>query len=232
MTPRAKFDLSLLPERPDLAFEQRLWGRDVRRVAGVDEAGRGALAGPVAAGVVILPWNRADLMARLDGVRDSKEMQPEARDHWSAVIKDLALDCGVGLASCQEIDRIGIVPATCLAISRALEQIQQTPDHLLVDYLQIPDVTIPQTPLVKGDARSLSIACASILAKTTRDALLVEMDGRFPGYDLAANKGYATAGHRRAIDALGPCAIHRRSFSPIAAYDSLFPPDGTDPSRG
>jgi ribonuclease HII len=123
---------------------------------------------------------------------------------------------------------MGIVPATCLAIYRALEKISPGPQHLLVDYLRLADIDLPQTPLVKGDARSLSIASASILAKTTRDAILVEMDSVYSGYSLSRNKGYGTAAHRQAIERLGPCEIHRRSFAPISDYYSLFPPDGRE----
>jgi ribonuclease HII len=131
----------------------------------------------------------------------------------------------VGFATANEIDRIGILPATCLAVSRALLELNLGLEHILVDYLRLPDVDLPQTPLVKGDARSLSIAAASILAKTERDKLLVEMDGAFPGYYFAANKGYGTQAHREAIVKLGPCAQHRCSFSPVKDYYSLFPPE-------
>jgi ribonuclease HII len=224
MTPREKFDLSLLPDRPDLMFEQALWKNGMRLVAGVDEAGRGALAGPVAAGAVVLPGEQPDLFDQLHGVRDSKEMTPEDREVWAAVIKKTALYWGVGFASKDEIDALGIAPATCLAASRALEKLTCAVEHVLVDYISLPDVDLPQTPLIKGDARSLSIAAASILAKTTRDARLVEMDGLYPGYHFISNKGYATKAHLGAIDALGPCEAHRCSFSPINAYYSLFPP--------
>ncbi len=225
MTPREKFDLTLLPERPDLTYERELWGEGLRWVAGVDEAGRGALAGPVAAGAVVFPSDIADLVDQLHGVRDSKEMTPKEREEWADVIKATAVAWAVGFGTKDEIDEYGIAPATCLAAARALEELTCTVDHILVDYITLPDVTTPQTPLVKGDARSLSIAAASILAKTTRDALLVEMDGHYPGYHFVSNKGYATKQHLGAIDALGPCEIHRCSFSPIAEYYSLFPPN-------
>lgn len=224
MSPRLKFNLDLLPERPDLSFEITLWDKGITRVAGVDEAGRGALAGPVAAGAVILPANQPDLMDKLYGVRDSKVMNATDREVWAAVIKDIALAWGVGLAAAEEIDRLGIVTATCLAAARALDELAICPEHLLVDYLTLPEVRLPQTPLVKGDACSLSIACASILAKTTRDALLVQMDREFPGFKFAQNKGYGTQAHRKAIGELGPCTQHRRSFAPVKDYYSLFPP--------
>jgi ribonuclease HII len=223
MAPRKKFDLALLPERPDLTFERALWEGGLRWVAGVDEAGRGAIAGPVAAGAVVLPSTVPDLYEQLEGVRDSKVMTPRERDRWALVIKDAAVAWGVGFASRDEIDQMGIAPATRLAASRALDKFTCSIEHILVDYISLPGMVIPQTPLVKGDARSLSIAAASILAKTTRDALLVEMEDEFPGYHFASNKGYGTRAHLRAIDALGPCEQHRHSFSPINTYYSLFP---------
>lgn len=222
--PRTKFDLAQLPDRPDLTFEHNLWGQGLRFVAGVDEAGRGALAGPVAAGAVVLPATNTQLFENLAGVRDSKMMTPVDREEWAQKIKKTATSWGVGFASCVEIDRIGIVPATCLAISRALEKLDVMVEHLLVDYLKLPDIDVSQTPLIKGDARSLSIASASILAKTERDALLVKMDRDFPGYHFASNKGYGTAEHRQAIGVLGPCEQHRCSFAPVADHYSLFPP--------
>ncbi|MCB2213964.1 ribonuclease HII [bacterium] len=216
MTPRAKFDMSLVPERPDLQFELNLWQKGLRLIAGVDEAGRGALLGPVAAGAVVLPHDLPDLFERLEGVRDSKEMTPENRERWAVVIKQTALSWAVGYATAAEIDQIGIAPATCLAAGRALEALTVTVEHILIDYIKLPDVPTPQTSLVKGDARSLTIAAASVLAKTERDARLVALDADYPGYALASNKGYATMAHRAAIASLGPCALHRHSFAPIA----------------
>jgi len=224
MSPKWKFDRSLIPEHPNLVFERELWGQGLRFIAGVDEAGRGALAGPVAAGAVILPSDVDDLEDRLAGVRDSKEMTPQAREVWAKTIKAVAVAWGVGFADAHEIDRIGILPATCLAAARAVEKLNCAVEHLLVDYIALPDIKIEQTPLIKGDARSLSIAAASVLAKTARDALLVEMDGQFPGYGFAQNKGYATERHRKAIGELGPCDQHRCTFAPVRDYFSLFPP--------
>ncbi len=219
MTPRVKFDMSLVPARPDLQFELKLWEKGTRLVAGVDEAGRGALLGPVAAGAVVLPHDLPDLFDRLEGVRDSKEMTPADRERWAVVIKETALSWAVGYATAAEIDRIGIAPATCLAAGRALSALTVAVDHILIDYIKLPDVPTPQTALVKGDARSLSIAAASILAKTERDARLVALDAEYPGYALASNKGYATIAHRTAITSLGPCALHRHTFAPIATRD-------------
>ena len=224
MTPRVKFDLSLLPERPDLQFESELWKQGLTFIAGLDEAGRGALAGPVAAGAVILPAGELDLPEHLRGVNDSKQMTHRDRQVWAQVIKNRGVGWAVGFASPNEIDRFGIAPATRLAMTRALDGLRCQVDYLLVDYLSLPEVNIPQKALVKGDARSLSIAAASILAKTARDILMIELDEAFPGYQLANNKGYATEGHRKAIEALGPCQHHRQTFSPVAEYYSLFPP--------
>jgi ribonuclease HII len=225
MTPRQKFDTSQLPQRPNLAFERALWGQGLKHVAGIDEAGRGALLGPVAVGAVVLPGDNSDLDARLSGVRDSKMMTPEAREIWAVRIKEIALGWGVGFASSGEIDMIGIVAATFRAAGRAMRKLNCDLDHVLVDYLTLPDLDVPQTALVKGDARCLTIASASILAKTARDALLVALDQDFPVYHLASNKGYGTKEHLAAIAALGPCEEHRFTFAPIAEYYSLFPPE-------
>jgi ribonuclease HII len=225
MTPRKKFDISCIPDHPDLSFEGELWGQGYRIVAGVDEAGRGALAGPVAAGAVVLSHDVPDLSSRLNGVNDSKVMTPEDREEKAAVIKAAALSWGVGFASSKEIDRFGILPATYLAAERALAKIEIELEHILIDYIILPGKNIPQTPLIKGDARSLSIAAASVLAKTERDAVMLKMDLEFPGYRFDTNKGYGTEAHRQAIETLGPCEQHRTTFSPLKEYFSLFPPE-------
>ncbi len=206
-----KFDRSLIPPSPDLAFERALWDRGVVKVAGVDEAGRGALAGPVAAAAVVFPVE-ADLMLRLSGVRDSKQMTPLQRENWASKIKDCCLSSGVGLASAQEIDDLGIVLATRLAIQRALEKLPEPPEHLLVDYIELPGCSSPLTALVKGDARVLSIAAASVLAKTARDSWMAEIDQVYPGYGFALHKGYGTQAHREAIQRNGLSPIHRITF--------------------
>jgi ribonuclease HII len=206
------FDRSLLPPEPDLAFEMNLWRAGFLAVAGIDEAGRGALAGPVAAAAVILPQN-IPIQKLLYGVRDSKQMTPIERENARKRILEYATSWGVGYAAPGEIDQIGIVPATRLAASRALEKLAQFPDHLLLDYLFLPEVALPQTALIKGDCRSLSIAAASVMAKTSRDALLVNLDQTYPGYGFAAHKGYGTLAHRDALQRLGPCPVHRLSFA-------------------
>jgi ribonuclease HII len=195
---------------PTLEFEINLWNAAFTRVAGVDEAGRGAWAGPVAAAAVILPPNPAFIQT-LDQVRDSKLMTPLARETWAPRIKESALGWGVGFASAREIDTWGIVPATKLAAVRALETL--FPDYLISDYLVFREIDLPQTALVKGDQRSLSVAAASILAKTTPDAMMRELDVQFPGYGFSQHKGYGTPQHQDAIKKLKRCKIHRKSFS-------------------
>ncbi len=207
----ARFDPALIPPTPDLSFERALWATGVNRVAGIDEAGRGPLAGPVAAAVVILP-PEANLVERLAGVRDSKQMTPLQRQAAAICIRENAQDYAVGFAEAAEIDVLGILPATRLATWRALQSLLITPEHLLLDHLFLPDVDFPQTALTKGDCRSLSIAAASVLAKTARDDRLVELDQAYPGYGFARHKGYGTVAHREALLRLGPCLEHRRSF--------------------
>jgi len=209
-----KFDRSLLPPFPDLQFERELWRAGIEYVAGIDEAGRGALAGPVAAGVVILPQKR-EIQDTLQGVKDSKQLTSKARARWLGVIQGCALSCQVGFASAVEIDEMGIMAATRLAARRALEKTTPIPQHLLIDWISIPGTGLQETSLVKGDARSLTIACASIAAKVRRDEILIELDETYPGYGFAGHKGYGTAQHRAAIRELGSCPVHRRSFSPI-----------------
>jgi ribonuclease HII len=148
-------------------------------------------------------------------VDDSKKLSPSQREHWATLIPDISLSCAVASASAEEIDQIGILPATRLAAKRAVESLTVSPNHLLRDYIRLPVVNVPQTPLVKGDARSLSIAAASILAKTARDAHLRTLDAQFPDYGFSAHKGYGTPEHLTALEKLGPSPIHRRTFSPL-----------------
>jgi ribonuclease HII len=198
---------------PNTFFETELWNSGLRHIAGLDEAGRGALAGPVAVGAVILPNNQALLSSTLAGARDSKQMTPRERERLAIQIKDVALNWSVGFATPDEIDSQGIVRATRLAAIRALHQFTLSPQYLLTDFrLELPQIEISQTSLVKGDAHCLSIACASILAKTERDALMHDLDERYPGYGLAKHKGYGTQAHRSALKRLGYTAIHRKSF--------------------
>ncbi len=199
-------------DNPSLLFEQELWKGGLRFIAGLDEAGRGALAGPVAVGAVILPED-PHLLRTLSGVRDSKQMTPLGRESAAPRIQENALAWGVGFASSEEIDSDGIVRATRLAALRALEDLSLIPDYLLTDFrLELPQLDLPQTALVKGDALSLSIAAASVLAKTARDMLMRGLDSQHPGYGLGKHKGYGTAAHRLALEQLGYSPIHRRPF--------------------
>lgn len=198
---------------PDLTYETHLWPH-YNYIAGLDEAGRGALAGPVAVGAVILPGNPPFLSAALSGVRDSKQMAPLERESLAPRIRDTALAWCVAFASAGEVDSLGIVRATRLAALRALDGLLLTPHYLLTDFrLELPELDIPQTSLVRGDALCLSIAAASVLAKTARDELMRELDASYPGYGLGQHKGYGTPAHRLAMKRLGCSSIHRRTFT-------------------
>jgi ribonuclease HII len=212
------FDQSLIPAEPDLSFEFALWEQGLTAVAGIDEAGRGALAGPVSSAAVILPPDMA-MLTCLKGVRDSKQLTPEQREIAREKILKHAVAWGVGFATSDEIDYIGILPATRLAACRALAALYISPAHILLDFIFLPEVMLPQTALIKGDCRSLSIAAASILAKTARDAVLRELDLSFPGYGFAAHKGYGTNSHRAALQRLGASPVHRQSFTLFRAPD-------------
>lgn len=214
---QSRIDPSLVPDSPDLRFEQALWEAGLRYLAGIDEAGRGALAGPVACAAVILPCDQ-QIKSTLSGVRDSKEMSPDQREYWARKIRAAALASAVGYASPAEIDQIGILPATHLAAWRAVSALEIRPEHLLLDYLFLPECELPQTALIKGDQRSLTIATASVLAKTGRDALLCELDKGYPGYGFAVHKGYCTAYHLAALERLGPAVVHRYSFEPVKRF--------------
>jgi ribonuclease HII len=199
---------------PDTFFESAFWASGLLHVAGLDEAGRGALAGPVAVGAVILPGLDQTFLSRaLTGVRDSKQMTSLERERLAPRIKEVALAWSVAFASAEEIDSLGIVPATRLAALRALQGLDIFPQYLLTDFrLELPELDISQTALVKGDALSLSIAGASVLAKTARDQLMCELDVCYQGYGLGKHKGYGTRAHRLAMAQLGASPAHRKSF--------------------
>jgi ribonuclease HII len=208
---------------PTLEFEHACWLRGLARVAGIDEAGRGAWAGPVVAAAVILPrvrrmknWWHSVALRPLARVRDSKLLSPAQRAALFEPICALALAHAIGLATRDEIDTLGIVRATRLAMQRAAEALAIPPDALLIDALKLSAVPLPQKAIVRGDQLSLSIACASILAKVTRDRMMVELDARLPGYAFARHKGYGTAQHRAALQRLGVSSAHRVTFSPVA----------------
>jgi ribonuclease HII len=197
-----------------LKFEGDLWQKGLRRIAGFDEAGRGAMAGPVSVAGVILPDDDPHLLQTLACARDSKQMTPRQRNLCVPIIKETALAWHVAFASPEEIDSLGIVGAIRLAGMRALDALIPTPDFLLTDFrLELPESELPQTSLKRGDQRCLSIAAASVLAKTTRDALMRELDEQYPGYGLGQNKGYGTQAHRSAMKRLGYSPIHRKTFT-------------------
>src|SRR5512141_1633456 len=194
---------------PDLAYEKEFWQSGLKLIAGLDEAGRGALAGPVVVGAVILPDDSPHLTRTLSGVRDSKQVTPLARARLAPRIRNIARAWGVGFASAEEIDSLGIVAATRLAALRSLESMKAIPDYLLTDFrLELPELDISQTALVKGDQRSFSIAAASILAKTARDEFMCRLDREYPQYGFARHKGYGTLDHRKRISQVGYSPIH------------------------
>lgn len=199
---------------PTLALEQKHWQLG-EIVAGLDEAGRGAWAGPVVAAAVILPAEPEKLVENLRGVDDSKKLTSKRRDFWEERIRAVA-KVGVGVVSAAEIDEMGIMPATLLAMHRALSELPLHPTALLIDYIPHMLGDWPQKRIKKGESRSLSIASASIVAKVYRDRWMVESAERnWPGYGFARHKGYGTAQHRAALARLGPTSIHRRSWAPL-----------------
>ncbi len=208
-------DTHILPDKPNLEFETALWEEGCLIVGGIDEAGRGAWAGPVSAAVVVLPVDQS-IQDKLAGVNDSKLLTADQRNRMADLIREYAREWKVGTSSSIEIDEIGILQATRLAMMRAIMQLISVPDHLLIDYLKLPSFPVKQTPLIKGDARSLSIASASILAKTYRDAIMISLDAEYPGYGFKQHKGYGTAMHRAALLEIGACAVHRKSFRPVS----------------
>lgn len=201
--------------QPSLDWETRLWKRGYRRVAGLDEAGRGAWAGPVVAAAVILPPDDGQLAGHLHGVCDSKLLSPARREALLEVISRHALAMGVGAVAPAAIDAMGIVAATRRAMALALRVLWPPPECLLIDYLRLPDVPLPQECMPKGDALVLSIAAASIVAKVSRDRFMAGLEGVFPGYGFARHKGYGTEEHQAALACQGPSAVHRMSFAPL-----------------
>ncbi len=196
-----------------LKFEKTAYSSGFTYVAGIDEAGRGPLAGPVMAAAVILPAGLT-----ITGVDDSKKLTPDKREKLFDIIMAQALSVGVGITTPADIDRINILQATRRAMLAAVQQLLTQPDYLLIDGISTIDSAIPQKTIKKGDSLSLSIAAASIIAKVTRDRLMVEMDTKYPGYGFAGHKGYGSAFHMAAIRALGPSPIHRLTFCGVKEY--------------
>lgn len=211
-----------------LAFETALWSTGVSHIAGVDEAGMSPLAGPVSAAAVVLRPG-----TRIPGVDDSKKLRPAERERLAVIIREEAVAYAVCFVHHDEIDSINIYHAGLLAMTRAVQALSVAPEHLLVDARTLRAVALPQQGIIKGDAKSLSIAAASILAKTTRDAHMEAMDGVYPGYGFKQHKGYPVKAHYAALAKLGPCAIHRRSFPSVATCSAAprVPPPDSPPAQ-
>lgn len=207
---RARKILNILPSFKE---ENRLYREGYRRIAGLDEAGRGALAGPVIAAAVILP--RRVRSPWLKRIRDSKMLSPRERLALFELICDAAIGVGFGMVSHNYIDRWGIASANRLAMQQAIEQLAPSPDFLLIDYLRLPEVPLPQKGITDGDALCITIACASIVAKVIRDCIMATLDTVVPGYNLGQHKGYGTKEHIHYLAQLGPSSIHRLSFQPL-----------------
>jgi ribonuclease HII len=204
--------------RSILRYERALWATGIARVAGVDEAGMSPLAGPVAAGAVIFPPG-----FRLPGVDDSKKLDPKERERLAPLIRETAVAWAVAFVEPDEIDRINIYWAGLLAMRRAIDGLAVHPEHVLVDGRKLRELPIAQQRIYHGDELSLSIAAASILAKTARDARMVELDQLYPGYGFARHKGYPVRAHREALAHNGACEIHRKSFAPVREALGLPP---------
>ena len=192
-----------------LAYEKELYAQGIDLIAGVDEVGRGPLAGPVVAAVVILPK-----ACKIPGLNDSKKIPKSKHKEIYEAVLQKAIAIGIGVKDNQVIDQVNIYEATKLAMMEAIGQLEPQPQHLLIDAMKL-DLPIPQTSIIKGDANSLSIAAASIVAKVTRDQMMEEFDREYPGYDFAQNAGYGTTKHLAGLDQLGVTPIHRRSFEPV-----------------
>ena len=206
-------ELFSTPPLDTLSFEKSAANNGFFYIAGIDEAGRGPLAGPVMAAAVILPAGLTII-----GVDDSKKLTPDKRDKLFDVIMARALSVGVGISTPAEIDRINILQATRRAMLAAVLNLSQPPDYLLIDGISTIDSVIPQKTIKKGDSLSLSIAAASIIAKVTRDRIMVEMDAKYPGYGFAGHKGYGSATHMETIKKLGPSPIHRLTFAGVKEH--------------
>jgi ribonuclease HII len=208
-------------------FERALWRNKPTIIAGTDEAGRGPLAGPVTAAAVIFPgeWLDHGLPKDFKGLNDSKQLPEERREYFFQALTSFpGIRYAVSHVEHEVIDAINILRASHRAMAQALSQLDPAPEHVLVDGLRVDVLVFPQTSIIEGDARSYSIAAASVLAKVSRDRLMLEYDRLYPGYGFAEHKGYATPQHFEAISLLGPCAIHRRSFAPFRPVQpELFP---------
>lgn len=199
-----------------LAYEKELYAQGIQLIAGVDEVGRGPLAGPVVAAAVILPEN-----CKIPGLNDSKKIPKSKHQAIYQAVLDHALSVGIGVKDNQVIDQVNIYEATKLAMLEAIQELDQQPQHLLIDAMKL-DLPISQTSIIKGDANSLSIAAASIVAKVTRDQMMAAYDQEYPGYDFGQNAGYGTTKHLEGLEKHGVTPIHRRSFEPIKSMTNFY----------
>ncbi len=207
----------MTPPSAPYRYEAQAWRAGVVRVAGLDEAGRGPLAGPVVAAAVVIDPDR-----RIKRLADSKVLSPERRAELYDVILARAVGVGIGIVDHLTIDRINILQATRLAMLEALRELKVAPDLVITDYVALSGLACPQKNLVDGDARCATVAAASIIAKVTRDRIMLEVDKQFPEYGFARHKGYATADHLAALDKHGPCPLHRKSFISLWKQGELF----------
>jgi ribonuclease HII len=207
-----------VPPTAPYRYEGQAWREGVTRLAGVDEAGRGPLAGPVVAAAVVIAPDR-----RIRRLADSKLLRPEQREALFAVIQERAVAVGVGIIDHTTIDRVNILEATRLAMVQALQRLAVPPDFVITDFVALPGLACPQRNLVDADMRCATVAAASIVAKVTRDRIMVELDQQFPEYGFARHKGYATPEHLAVLQRLGPCLLHRRSFISFWRQGLLFP---------
>ncbi len=200
-------------KKPSFDHEAAVQAQGYGLVAGVDEVGRGALAGPVVAAAVIFPPGAR--FAWLRQIRDSKQLVPRQRERVFDLVRRAGIPFGLGAAHSTIIDEVGIVRATRIAMTQAVEALPRRPDYLLIDALSLPEAHLPHKGIIRGDQLCISIACASIMAKVSRDREMAALDRVYPGYGLASHKGYGTRQHLECLQRLGPCAIHRRSFAPV-----------------
>jgi len=214
---RARVDRASLPARPHLKLETALWKEGREFIAGIDEAGRGAWAGPVAAAAVVLPYRPRWLRRRLSEVRDSKRLSPRKRERLCELISTVAVTVGVGCADSVEVDARGLMASTRAAMRRAVDALDVSPQHLLVDAVNLRrELELPQQSMYFGDSISISVAAASIVAKVHRDRMMHALGRKYPGYGFERHKGYGTRAHRAAVTRLQPTPEHRCSFRPIA----------------
>ncbi len=200
-------------ERPNFEYEEKYRLEGYKYIAGIDEVGRGPWAGPVVAAAVILPAE----CQKMAGINDSKKLSEKKRNELDLVIREVSVGFGIGEASCEEIDEIGLQPATFLAFSRAIEELENV-DYLLIDGMQWKKCKLPNQSIIQGDAISMSIAAASIIAKVYRDNLMCDFHKDFPDYGFDKHKGYGTKQHIEALQKVGICTLHRKSFKPIKAF--------------